>query len=418
MAPSFRPRLFLSFCLALLPTLATAAPDPRLLAAARAAEPAVIETLREMVAIESGTTDPAGLAKMADYTEARLRALGATVERIPSSTGRTQMVKGSFTGTGTRSFLLLAHLDTVYGPGILAEQPYRRDGNRLYGPGIADDKGGVAVVLHALAILKDAGWRDYARLTVLFNPDEESGSRGSGETIAALGEAADVVLSYEPTPAKAVLKAEGVLLAAAGTATATLEVRGRASHAGAAPDQGRNALIELAHQLLQTQDVAKGFPGAQLNWTMVDAITTRNQIPAKAVAGGDVRLTAPGAAEKLLPALRAKVAESRRVPDTETTVTLELGRPPYVAGDKGQALAAKARAVYAELDGRELIFIPGSGGGTDAGFAGRSGKPAVLESLGLAGWGYHARDEYIEIDSIAPRLYLTTRLLTELGAGR
>jgi glutamate carboxypeptidase len=408
----------LAAAIALPPTLAAAAPDAKLLAAARAAEPAVIESLREMVAIESGTTDPAGLTKMADYVDARLRALGATVERIPSATGRTQMVKGSFTGGGTRNFLLIAHLDTVYAPGILAEQPYRRDGNKLFGPGIADDKGGVAVVLHALAILKDAGWRDYGRLVVLFNPDEESGSPGSGETIAALGEAADVVLSYEPSPAKAVLKAEGVLLAAAGVGTATMEVKGRASHAGAAPDQGRNALIELAYQLLQTQDVAKGIPGAQLNWTMVDAITTRNQIPAKAVAGGDVRLTAPGAAEKLLPALRAKVAEGRRVPDTETTIKLETLRPPYVAGDKGRALAEKARAIYAELDGRELIFIPGSGGGTDAGFAARSGKPAVLESLGLAGWGYHARDEYIEIDSIAPRLYLTLRLLVELGAGR
>jgi glutamate carboxypeptidase len=394
------------------------AADDKLLAAAREQQPAVIESLREMVMIESGTTDAAGLAQIAGYAEARLRALGAAIERVPQSNGKGEMIKGRFSGSGRRSFLLIAHLDTVYPPGILQEQPFRQDGNKLYGPGIADDKGGVAVILHSLAILQRAGWRDYAQLVVLFNPDEESGSPGSGETLATLGEAADVVLSYEPSPAKAVLKAEAVLLAAAGTATVTMEVKGRAAHAGAAPDQGRNALVELAHQLLQTQDVAKGIPGAQLNWTMVDAVTTRNQIPAKAVAGADVRLTAPGAAEKLLPALRAKVAEGRRVADTETTVTMAIGRPPYVAGERGKALAEKARAIYAELDGRELAFIPGSGGGTDAGFAGRSGKPAVLESLGLAGWGYHAKDEYIEIDSIVPRLYLTTRLLMDLGAGR
>jgi glutamate carboxypeptidase len=394
------------------------AADPRLLDAARAQQPAVIESLRQMVAIESGTTDPAGLARMADYAEARLKALGAATERIRQSDGKGEMIKGTFSGSGKRNFLLIAHLDTVYPQGILNEQPYKQDGNKLFGPGIADAKGGVAVILHSLAMLQQAGWRDYGRLVVLFNPDEESGSPGSGETLAALGEAADVVLSYEPSPAKAVLKAEGVLLGAAGTAKATMQVKGRASHAGAAPAQGRNALIELAHQLLQTQDVAKGIEGAQLNWTMVDAITTRNQIPATAVAGGDVRLTAPGAAEKLLPALQAKVAESRRVPDTETTVGLEIGRPPYAAGERGKALAEKAQKIYAELDGRQLILIPGSGGGTDAGFAGRSGKPAVLESLGLAGWGYHARDEYVEIDSIVPRLYLTSRLLMDLGAGR
>lgn len=391
------------------------AADEKLLAAARAAQPAVIESLREMVLMESGSQDAAGLKSMADYLDARLRALGASTERSVSGIGPAEWVKGTFVGTGKRSFLLIAHMDTVYPKGILATEPYRQEGNKLYGPGIADDKGGIAVILHSLSILRDAGWRDYARLTVLFNPDEEIGSNGSGETIAALGEAHDVVLSYEPTSAKAVAKDEGVLLMAAGTAQARMTVKGVASHAGAAPDQGRNALIELSHQLLQTQDVAKGIPGAQLNWTTATAGSVRNQIPDKAEAGADVRLLAPDAAEKLLAALRAKVAEGRHVPDTETAVTLLVGRPPYVAGAKGMALATKAQSIYAELDGRRLLLHPSTGGGTDAGYAGRSGKAAVLESLGLAGWGYHARNEYIEIDSIVPRLYLTTRLLNDLA---
>jgi len=250
---------------------------------------------------------------------------------------------------------------------------------------------------------------------VLINPDEEIGSGGSGETIAALADAHDVVLSYEPTAAKEFAKDEGVLLMAAGTATARMAVKGRASHAGAAPDLGRNALIELSYQLLQTQDVAKGIAGAQLNWTTATAGSVRNQIPEQAEAGADVRLLAPDAADKLLAALRAKVSEGRRVPDTETTVSMEVGRPPYVAGAKGMALATKAQAIYAELDGRKLILVPSTGGGTDAGYASRSGEAAVLESLGLAGWGYHAKSEYIEIDSIVPRLYLTTRLLMDLG---
>jgi glutamate carboxypeptidase len=400
--------------LAVLAATAHAA-DEKLLAAARAAQPAVIESLREMVLIESGSQDAAGLKRMADYVDARLRALGASTERLPAGVGPGEMVKGVFTGSGKRHFMLIAHMDTVYAKGILATEPFRQDGNRLYGPGIADDKGGIAVILHTLAILRDAGWKDYASLTVLFNPDEEVGSAGSGETLAKLGEAQDVVLSYEPTAAKAVAKDEGVLLMAAGTATVRMAVKGRASHAGAAPDQGRNALIELSHQLLQTQDIAKDIAGAQLNWTTAHAGEVRNQIPEKAEAGADVRLLAPEAADKLLAALQAKVASSRRVPDTETTVSMVVGRPPYVAGDKGLALARKAQAIYAELDGRPLLLHPRSGGGTDAGYAGRSGKPAVLESLGLAGWGYHAKDEYIEIDSIVPRLYLSARLLNELA---
>ena len=85
------------------------------------------------------------------------------------------------------------------------------------------------------------------------------------------------------------------------------------------------------------------------------------------------------------------------------------------AGERGLALARLAQAIYAKLDGRKLLLHPSTGGGTDAGFAGRSGKPAVLESMGLAGWGYHAKNEYIEIDSIVPRLYLTARMLQDLA---
>jgi glutamate carboxypeptidase len=95
--------------------------------------------------------------------------------------------------------MLIAHMDTVYQRGILASEPYKVDGNRIYGPGIADDKGGVAVVLHSLQILKDVDWRDYAKLTVAFNADEEIGSIGSGELISELADQHDVVLSCEPT---------------------------------------------------------------------------------------------------------------------------------------------------------------------------------------------------------------------------
>jgi glutamate carboxypeptidase len=404
----------LAATLALTAANACAAPDTALLGAARAAEPAVIDSLKEMVSIESGTMDQPGLGRMADYAERRLKALGLQVERRPSSTAKSDILIGRVQGSGRRKLMLIAHLDTIYWPGTLATQPIRQDGNKLYGPGIADDKGGVAVILHSLAILKDAGWKDYAQLTVLLNADEESGSTGSGEAIATLAEQHDVVLSYEPTAAKAVAKAEGVLLAAAGTATATLTVKGKASHAGAAPEQGRNALVELAHQIAATADIAKGIPGAQLNWTEASSGKVRNQIPDLANASADVRLTAADAAAKLEAALKAQVAQ-RRVPDTDTTVALHIGRPPFAGDARTLALAKRAQAIYAELDNRPLQLVPGTGGGTDAGYASRSGKPAVLESLGLPGWGYHAKDEYIEIDAIVPRLYLSTRLLMDLG---
>jgi glutamate carboxypeptidase len=395
-------------------TTALAAADEKLKAAAEQAKAPLIETLHNMVMIESGSGDVEGLAKMADFTEARLKALGATTRRQKTTAGAgADIVIGTFEGTGTRKLMLIGHMDTVYQRGILATEPYHVDGTRIYGPGIADDKGGIAVVLHTLKILKDAGWRDYARLTVSFNPDEEVGSIGSGEIIAQLADQHDVVLSCEPTVASPAAQNDGLLLGASGTATARIEVKGRASHAGAAPDLGRNALIELAHQLLQTKDVAKSIPGTQLNWTTAQAGTVRNQIPERAEAGADVRLTIPDGIAKLQAALDEKL-KNKLVPDTETTVTLVEGRPPFVASDRGRALAQEGQAIYAEI-GRKLDIAEMTGGATDAGYANRSGKAVVVESFGLAGFGYHARDEFIDTDSIVPRLYLMTRTLIEQG---
>ncbi|MCP3463665.1 M20/M25/M40 family metallo-hydrolase [Bradyrhizobium sp. CCGUVB23] len=393
---------------------ALAAADEKLKAAAEQEKAPLIETLHDMVMIESGSSDVEGLAKMADFTEARLKALGATTRRQKTTAGAgADIVVGTFEGTGKRKLMLIGHMDTVYQRGILATEPYHADGTKIFGPGIADDKGGIAVILHTLKILKDTGWRDYATLTVSLNPDEEVGSIGSGEFISELADQHDVVLSCEPTAASPPAQNDSLLLGASGTATGTIKVKGRASHAGAAPDRGRNALIELSHQLLQTQDVAKSIPGTQLNWTTSKAGTVRNQIPEDAEAGADIRLTVSDGIAKLQAALDEKI-KNKLVPDTETTVSIVPGRPPFVAGERGRALAQEGPAIYAEL-GRKLDIAEMTGGGTDAGYANRSGKAVVVESFGLAGFGYHARDEYIDTNSIVPRLYLMTRMLIEQG---
>ncbi|RJF96264.1 M20/M25/M40 family metallo-hydrolase [Noviherbaspirillum saxi] len=383
--------------------------DTRLLEAAEREQAAVIASLKDMVHIESPSMDARGLARMADYTEKRLRELGAAVERRKGTQGPAEIVIGRFSGTGSKRIMLLAHLDTVYPVGTLQSQPYRIEANRIYGPGIADDKGGVALILHALKILKEMGWRDHAGLTVVFNADEETGSLGSGELIAAMAAEHDYVFSCEPAPDQP----DGVLLSASGTGTVVMQVQGRASHAGAMPEKGRNALVELAHQILQTEDVAASVPGTQLNWTIARAGLVRNQIPERAYVTGDLRLMNPDGFDHIESALKERV-RNRHIPDTETSIAIERGRPPFVATPAGHELARKAQAIYAEID-RPLMLIPGTGGATDAGFAARSGKAVVLESFGLAGFGYHARDEYIAVDSIVPRLYLMTRILREVA---
>ncbi len=409
-----RAALSLNIVLTAFAGAAQAAPDKKMLEAANREQPAVIETLKSLVMIDSGSGNTAGLAAMANVLESRLQALGFTTERKKSTTDvGADTVIGTITGTGRQKVLLMGHMDTVYETGILETQPYRIDGNRLFGPGIADDKGGIAVILHVLKILADADWTDYATLTVLFNPDEETGSHGSGEIIAGLADQSNTVLSFEPTGTSS--GGAWLLLGTAAYASVRMEVKGRTSHAGSAPDTGRNAVIELAHQLLQTRDVAKGIPGTQLNWTNVVSDKAFNQIPDMAVAVGDGRITVPGAEQTLQAAMQAKVDSSKLVPDTETTVTVTIIRPGFVATPAGFELAQLAKRIYGEVHGGGFWLVPMVKGATDAGYAGRSGKAAVAEGFGLPGDGYHANDEYIEIDSIPRHLYMVARLLTELG---
>jgi len=364
--------------------------------------------------IESGSHDSVGLSAMAELLNGRLQALSFKTERRKSTVDPgAEIVIGTKTGVGSQKVLLMAHMDTVYKSGILHTQPYKTEGNKLYGPGIADAKGGIAVILHTLKILEDADWNNHATLTVLFNPDEEIGSPGSGDIITEIASQSDTVLSFEPTGKK--YGGEWLLLGAAKYASVRLEITGKASHAGNAPEKGRNAVIELAYQLLQTQDIANGISGAQLNWTNVAADQAFNQIPEKAIAVGDARITVDGAEQKLLEALQAKVSSSKRVPETEATVTLAILNPGFKATPSSYEISSLAQEIHKELGRQKFWIVAMTKGVTDAGYAGVSGNAAVVETLGLTGADYHARNEYIEIDSIVPRLYLIARLLIELG---
>ncbi len=120
---------------------ASAAPDEKLKAAAEQAKPALIETLQQMVLIESGSSDVEGVKKMADFTEARLKALGAATERRKVTHGPGgDIVIATFEGSGTKKLMLIGHMDTVYEHGILATEPYKVQGPLIYGPGIAETR--------------------------------------------------------------------------------------------------------------------------------------------------------------------------------------------------------------------------------------------------------------------------------------
>ena len=391
-----------------------------LLSLAAKEKPGLLETLRELVSIESGSRDLVGVSKLAGVIEAKLKSLGGQVESIepndvyrmsdtPEQIGK--MVRATFTGIGTKRILLIAHMDTVYPSGTLAKQPFRIEGNRAYGLGIADDKQGIAVIIHTLALLKAMDLRDYGRLTVLINGDEEISSPGSRHWITKLGTEHDAIFSLESSRADS----DKISLATSGIGSVTLTVKGRASHAGFAPEQGVNALYELAHQILQTRDLSNPATGLKLSWTLASGGTTRNVIPPNAQATADVRVLRVADYDAIEKSLRQRL-QQQLLPEAKVEMVFERRRPPLEATAASRGLAQRAQRIYRELGKQLVVDDQPEGGGTDAAFAALATKAPVLERLGLQGHGEHSADaEYILLDSIEPRLYLLARLIIDVS---
>ena len=386
----------------------------------RAEREPLIDTMRELVSIESGSRDFEGLTRIATVIADRLRDLGGEVQLVepadiyymldtPDRIGNSVLAR--FRGTGTMRILLLAHMDTVYLPGMLEQQPFRLDGDHAYGLGIADDKHGVAVILHALRVLEALEFDDYGLITVLINADEEVSSAGSRSIITALGREHDAVFSCEGGGQ------DRVRLRTSGIGAFKLVIRGRASHAGGAPEQGRNALYELAHQILQTRDLSDPEAGLKMNWTVGSGGNTRNVIPAEAEATADVRVLQVEDYERIETEVRRRM-RSHLIPDTEIDLVFERRRPPLVPNEASRRLAAHAQGVYRELGLTLTIDEEASGGGTDAAFAALETDAPVIEGMGLHGFGAHSNQaEYVSLESIEPRLYLLTRMIMDLSTG-
>ncbi len=402
---------------------AYAQPNEPIFSLAKKEKPALLESLKALVSIETGSRDFEGLGKLADLIAGRLKDLGGKVELVaPSDVYKMEdtpeqigkMVRATFTGKGTKKILLIAHMDTVYPRGMLAKQPFRIDGDRAYGLGIADDKQGIAVILHTLAILKATNFQQYGTLTVLINADEELSSPGSRSIISKLGAEHDATFSVESSRAES----DKLSLATSGIASVTLKVTGRASHSGNAPEKGINALYELAHQVLQTRDFSDPAVGLKMNWTLANAGTTRNMIPPGAQAVADVRVLRVADYDAIEKRVRDAI-KKQLLPEAKVEMNFERRRPPLEATAASRALAKHAQEIYAELGKTLVVDDVAEGGGTDAAFAALNTKAPVIERFGLQGYGAHSAEaEYVLLDSIEPRLYLLTRMIMDVSQGK
>jgi glutamate carboxypeptidase len=383
-------------------------PDNALLTAAEKRKDLLVKDLATLVNFDSGTDDVKGLLQVETMLAQRLRDVGAKVEIVAAPPAAGNMVVGRLQGTGANNIMLMIHYDTVFGNGEAAKRPFRIDGNKAYGPGVADAKGGALLIVHALDIARERGFKDYKTLTVLFNPDEEKSSLGSRDMIARLSADQDYVLVFEPP------EADVVTVATNGIAYVRLDVKGRASHAGSAPEAGRNAAIELSNQIIQLKDLGSAAKGTTVNWTVIQSGDRVNIIPEKASATADMRMSDLSEIQRVQ-SDADKIVQKKLIPETEVSVKVENRRPPFSRNASSDKLAATADSIYREL-GKSIKPLA-MRYGTDAGFAynPKSGKPVVLDGMGIVGDRIHSSDEWADLDSVVPRLYLTVRMMEVMG---
>ncbi len=352
---------------------------------------------------ESPSRNTPALRGLAETLSERLRQLGGTVERLEDTSGGGHILARFPGHAELRPALVLGHFDTVWPVGTLTRMPVVQDESQLRGPGVYDMKASLAILHAVLEAFRTVGLQPPRPIVVLYTSDEEIGSPGSRPLIEAIAREAEYALVLEPPLADGSLKT-----ARKGVGRFTIEVEGKAAHAGVAPEQGRSAIVELAHQILRLDALNAPAVGTTVNIGLIRGGTAANVVPARALAEVDVRAATLAAAEAVEQSLRALEPVT---PGTRIKVSGSFNRPPMERTAAIAALFDKARAIAAGLG---LNLTAGStGGGSDGNFTAALGVP-TLDGLGALGGGAHADDEHVVIASLPDRAVLLAALLLNL----
>ena len=368
-----------------------------------------VASLRAMVDIDSGTFNRAGVNRIADLCEARFREHGWDVERIGdvAATGPElgDTVVGTIRGAGGARVMMIGHMDTVLDDGTASERPFSVRGDRAYGPGVSDMKGGLLSGFLAADVLREARFDAFERITYVCNPDEEIGSPSSSETIRRLAAGHDAALVLESG------RSNGAIVSSRkGTIDYVIRIHGRAAHAGVEPDEGRSAVIEAAHKAIEIADIHGRWPGVTCNVGVLRGGTRSNVVAEDAVLEVDLRAPELRTLEEGRRAIEAVCA--RPATDGVTiSVSAKGSHEPMEKTPASRRLVDAAVAVAGELG--FALSDTATGGASDGNTTSAAGCP-TLDGLGPVGGGAHSRDEWLDLESVVPRIALLAGVITRL----
>ena len=357
-----------------------------------------LNLLRKLVETESPSHDKSAVDKVGLLVAEECRQLDADLNIVEQpELGNHILARW---GKGQNGVLLLHHMDTVFPLGTLEKMPFYQKEDKTYGPGVLDMKGGIVITLSAIHRLLAEKQMPVRPVTALFTSDEEIGSDSSRALIEDLARESALVLVLESGLVDSALK-----VWRKGVGEFHVKVQGRASHAGGAHEDGRNAIQEMAHQVLAIQSMTDYGKGTTLNVGMIKGGTASNVVPSECEALVDYRVLVSEEADRVDKAMKSLKPVT---PGTSVSVTGGLNRPPMPNDNMMKKTFDKASRIAAEIG--MSLKSGGSGGGSDANFVAPLGIP-VLDGLGTFGEGYHSEREYIFTESLNSRSELVAALI-------
>ncbi|WP_277678208.1 M20 family metallopeptidase [Gracilibacillus dipsosauri] len=360
--------------------------------------------LEQLVNIDSGTSDKAGVDRIGALMATLYRALGLKVNVFPEADyGNHLVVRASQQHKPT--ILIITHMDTVFEKGTAKLRPFLVKDNRAYGPGVIDMKASLVAVYFAMKALKEIKSKAFYDVEILLTSDEEIGSVTSKSLIESHAKDKKFALVMEPAR-----KNGAIVSARRGKAHYTLEVFGKAAHSGIEPEKGRSAIEELAHKIIQLHDITDEEKGIHVNVGIIEGGSSVNTISDHASAEIDVRFRKQEQADQIEQKIE-DITSHADIEGTKVRLEGEINRPPMEKTAKTESLLRIIRKVGDELHIK--ITDTETGGGSDASFTAAIGIPTV-DGLGPVGGNAHREDEYLEIDSFLPRTILLAEVIKQL----
>lgn len=358
------------------------------------------EELEKIVNMESESKDPEGVEKITDYFFDKYKKLGLNVEKISKYSEVGPCLKVTNTNEENYDVLLLGHQDTVFPKGTIKERPFKREGNKVFGPGVIDMKGPLLSLYYTVKELIES--KTSKKICILLNSEEEIGSEHYKDLIEEIAKKSNYTLVIEHARPNGDLVVERK-----GSGGYKVEFTGKASHAGSAHDKGRNAINEMAYWINELNKITNYEKGTTINCGVVKGGAAKNVVAEKAFLEFEFRVKKIEEAKEVIKKVEI-LKEHAKEKEIKVVILGGLNRGPMIFDEKSKVLFELIKSKGKELD----IEIKGvsSGGASDGNLTSSVGSPTI-DGLGPVGGGQHSTSEYLDLDSVEERINLLVKVI-------